>query len=250
MSDSRKKEKNRKKRDNSEKRESTKKKSGKKKRRNVQQAKKRSGQKTRKVTDKRRKANSSVRPIKKRSKKKWKQRKAILIELGITLFLFLIMIAVLSKFTFTTIKVDGYSMSEQVNDKDRLFINRLKTPKRFSLLVFKNEKGEQVVRRVIGLPGERLYYEEDQLFVNESYQTERYLEKAVSIANQGNMRFTEDFTLKQLTGENSVPEDNYFVLGDNRQYSTDSRHFGFVDKKEIIGVVEFRFFPFHTLSGF
>lgn len=255
MSDSRKRVKSKKKREDSVKgkKRGTKKLPKGKSLQEVQRPKKKSVQKSRKASNgKKRKTKGSSASIKnkKRLKKKKQNRKTVLLEIGVTLILFFVIIALLSKFTFTTIKVDGYSMSEQVNDRDRLFVSRLKAPKRFSLIVFKNDKGEQLVRRVIGLPGERLYYEEDQLYINESSQPERYIEQAVNTAKQGNTRFTEDFTLLQLTGEESVPEDNYFVLGDNRQYSTDSRHFGFVAKKDIIGVIEFRFFPFHTVSGF
>lgn len=189
-------------------------------------------------------------PGKQGVRRKKQSPKIILIEIGITVFIFLLVVFVLSKVTFTTIKLEGYSMTEQLNDGDRLFINRMKSPSSFDLIAFKDSKGDVLVRRVIGVPGDRLYYKDDQLYVNEEEKLERYLENAVSLARQGGMKATEDFTLTQLTGENSVPENNYFVLGDNRQYATDSRHFGFVDKKAIIGVVEFRFFPFHTLAGF
>ncbi|MBL1224890.1 signal peptidase I [Enterococcus sp. BWR-S5] len=176
--------------------------------------------------------------------------KVFLLEVGITLLLFTAVVFILSKVTFTTIKVEGYSMTEQLNDGDRLFVNRMKKPKQLDLVVFKDSKGEILVRRVIGTPGDRLYYKDDQLYINEEQKLERYLENAVSVAKQGGMKTTEDFTLMQLTGKNSVPENKYFVLGDNRQYATDSRYFGFIDQKNIVGVVEFRFFPFHTLAGF
>lgn len=186
----------------------------------------------------------------KQVKRKKQSLKIILLEVGITLLLFVAVMFLLSKVTFTTIKVEGYSMTEQLNDGDRLFINRLKQPKQLDLVAFKDDKGEILVRRVIGLPGDRLYYKDDQLYINEEQKVERYLENAIALAERGGMKTTEDFTLLQLTGENSVPKDKYFVLGDNRQYATDSRYFGFIDKKEIIGTVEFRFFPFHTLTGF
>ncbi|WP_236674641.1 signal peptidase I [Enterococcus sp. BWR-S5] len=189
-------------------------------------------------------------PRKKSVRRKKQSVKVFLLEVGITLLLFTAVVFILSKVTFTTIKVEGYSMTEQLNDGDRLFVNRMKKPKQLDLVVFKDSKGEILVRRVIGTPGDRLYYKDDQLYINEEQKLERYLENAVSVAKQGGMKTTEDFTLMQLTGKNSVPENKYFVLGDNRQYATDSRYFGFIDQKNIVGVVEFRFFPFHTLAGF
>jgi signal peptidase I len=57
--------------------------------------------------------------------------------------------------------------------------------------------------------------------------------------------FTEDFTLKEVTGESKVPKDSYFVLGDNRQNSSDSREYGFIKKTAITGEVKFQFYPIH-----
>lgn len=201
------------------------------------------------ATHNKKKRKKSGKP-RKRVKRKKQSLKVILLEIGISLLLFIAVMFVLSKVTFTTIKVEGYSMTEQLTDGDRVFVNRLKQPKQFDLVAFKDAKGDVLVRRVIGLPGVRLYYKDDQLYINEEQKVERYLESAVSLAKQGGMKTTEDFTLSQVTGQNQVPKDKYFVLGDNRQYATDSRYFGFIDKKDIIGTLEFRFFPFHTLAGF
>lgn len=227
---------------------SSKKQSQKRGRNRPAEMQKKAGRK-RPVTHNKKKRKKSGKP-RKRVKRKKQPLKVILLEVGISLLIFVAVMFVLSQVTFTTIKVEGYSMTEQLTDGDRVFVNRLNQPKQFDLVAFKDAKGDVLVRRVIGLPGARLYYKDDQLYINEEQKVERYLESAVALAKQGGMKTTEDFTLSQLTGQSQVPKDKYFVLGDNRQYATDSRYFGFVSKKDIIGTVEFRFFPFHTLTGF
>ncbi|MTD38284.1 hypothetical protein GIX45_06545 [Erwinia sp. CPCC 100877] len=64
------------------------------------------------------------------------------------------------------------------------------------------------------------------------------------------MLFIEDFTIKGLTGRPAISKGEYLVLGDNRPYATDSRYYGLVDEKEIIGIVEMRILPFHKVRWF
>ena len=128
-------------------------------------------------------------------------------------------------------------------DKNIVGIRRKSHIKRFDLvyLIPPKEQKEPSIRRVIGLPGDIIEYKNDELFVNGSSVEESYLSSKKK--KMGDMILTEDFTLEEVTGEILVPENTYFVLGDNRNMSTDSRYYGFVPKKNIIGEIKFRLTP-------
>ncbi|MBL1227545.1 signal peptidase I [Enterococcus sp. BWR-S5] len=170
-------------------------------------------------------------------------------ELLLSLFLAMGLIYVISLFTFTFYSVDSYMMAPAVNAGDAVFVNKLKEIRRFDLVLFRSPtNGELSVRRVIGVPGDRLYYQADVLYLNEQEQVERFLNTALKEARQNDQQFTEDFRLSQVTGQDAVPKDSYFVLGDNRTFAVDSRSYGVIHKKDIIGVVRMKVLPLHEMT--
>lgn len=180
--------------------------------------------------------------IKKRAKKE--ARRQLIVELSLSLATLLLFFLLLQSVLFSMPKMVGYSMVPQIGDGDLLFVNRLETVKRFSLIYYQEPKTkEKSIRRVIGLPNERVKYQEDQLFINDSEIPERFLEKQVFQAKTNGTVFTENFYLEQFTKDTVIPKDSYFVLGDNRPFATDSRTFGYVKKADIIGIVEMRLLP-------
>lgn len=194
-------------------------------------------------------------PPKKRKKKrnKKKRRKAMLLfwELGLTLLVTIGVVYLISLFTFSFAKVEGYSMSETLEDKDIVVINKLTDIKRFDLVYMHVPHAkDKSIRRIIGRPGESLYYKNGQLFINEEEKEERFIADYKSQFEKDGMMFTDDFTLKTLTGKPTIPKGKYLVLGDNRPYATDSRYYQLVDEKEIIGTVEMRVLPLHKLKKF
>ncbi len=92
-----------------------------------------------------------------------------------------------------------------------------------------------LIKRVIGLPGETIKYKDDQLYVNGKQVAEPFLKHLKSVSAGSHV--TGDFTLKDVTGTSKVPKGQYFVVGDNRIYSFDSRHFGPIREKMIVGVI-------------
>lgn len=152
----------------------------------------------------------------------------------------------------SVVRIEGYSMTPFLNHRDWVLVNKYARLKRFSLIYFKHpDKNEWAVRRVIGLPEEHIFFRDEQLYVNEQAVSERFLAQAL-LPSMPSTRvvFTEDFTLEMLNGQRRIPKDYYLVLGDNRPYATDSRHYGLIPKQNIVGVVAFRLFPFDPLQPF
>ncbi|WP_226038059.1 signal peptidase I [Aquibacillus saliphilus] len=152
-------------------------------------------------------------------------------------------------YLFASYVVDGKSMEPTLNDGNLLMVNKLiydiQSINRFDVIVFHASEEEDYVKRVIGEPGDRIEYRNDQLYINNEQVGQSYLEPFRK--NDGEP-LTEDFTLEQVTGEKKVPEGKLFVLGDNRRESLDSRYFGFVDATSVVGKVDVRYWPVSQLG--
>ena len=90
-----------------------------------------------------------------------------------------------------------------------------------------------VIKRIIGLPGEKIEISEGAVFINDVELAEPYLDDSVLT-----------YVLADSSLEVTLAEDEYFLLGDNRPDSFDSRHFGPVKEADLIGRVWIRFYPF------
>ncbi len=149
-------------------------------------------------------------------------------------------------FIFAPIIVDGYSMMPTLHNHERMIVNKLAykigTPHRFDIIVFHAEAGRDYIKRVIGLPGDRIEYRNDTLYVNGKPYEEPYLAEAKKQVAYGPL--TEPFTLKELTGRSTVPKGYLFVMGDNRRFSKDSRHIGFIPMSKVVGKASIVYWPF------
>ncbi len=156
-------------------------------------------------------------------------------------------------FILTPIVVDGASMMPTFEDGDKVVVNkigpRLTEYKRFDVIVFEAKEDTNYIKRIIGIPGDRIAYENDELFINGEKYEEPYLDEYKK-ALLGNDTLTQDFTLDQKLGEIAVPEGHYFVLGDNRINSIDSRDpsVGFVPMDKFLGSAEIVFLPLDNLK--
>ncbi|MFC3633242.1 signal peptidase I [Enterococcus rivorum] len=147
--------------------------------------------------------------------------------------------------------VEGNSMNPTLKNKDRVIVRRTKEINRYDVITFKPPVASefQYVKRVIGMPGDLIWLEDKYLFINQQTTT---IPKDLTFANQlpdGTIKvnISKDAT-EQLTEMKKIPKDFYFVLGDNRENSSDSREFGLVNNSSIEGVVSFRFAPFNQMS--
>ncbi|HLO12982.1 MAG TPA: signal peptidase I [Pseudoneobacillus sp.] len=166
--------------------------------------------------------------------------------LGIGLIIF----AFIRTFFFSNYVVEGESMMPTLEDGNKLFVNKIgyqvEDLNRFDVIVFHANDKEDFVKRIIGLPGDRIEYRDEQLIINGKKYDEPFLEKYRKEVLGG--KLTGDFTLEERTGEKIVPKNHLFVLGDNRLGSWDSRHFGFISVDQVVGKVNLRYWPIDELD--
>lgn len=156
------------------------------------------------------------------------------IEEIIPYIMIVIAVVLIRSFIITPIRVDGSSMYSTLNNNEILLLKKYdKSYKRFDIIVFKNGKNK-LIKRIIGLPGETIEYKENKLYINGKYYKEPFLK---------NKQKTYDFKLNDIEYK-TIPKDCYFVLGDNRTNSTDSRILGPINKNVIQGKADFALFPF------
>lgn len=196
-------------------------------------------------------AKKSTRKPKNKKRNKHRKIQILLVELLGAVLITSVLIYLVSLFLFTFVKVEGYSMVPNLRDGDVVYINKKAKIQTFDLVYIKHAgTGEKELRRVIGLPEQTVVYKNDQLQINGTIKEENFILKEQQTARQNGRLFTDDLSILSLTGETKIPKGKYFVLGDNRPYSTDSRSYGVVDEKEIIGVVEGKILPLYQIERF
>ncbi|WP_277815980.1 MULTISPECIES: signal peptidase I [Lysinibacillus] len=160
---------------------------------------------------------------------------------------------VIKQFLFTPVLVKGASMMPTLEDHDRVIVNKIgpkfKSFDRFDIVVIQMNEETNYIKRIIGLPGDKIEYKDDQLYINGKKYSEPYLDQyKKEQKDTGSLTF--DFTLEQYLGETTVPEGHYFVLGDNRRISNDSRNpeVGFIPKERIMGTTSIICWPIEHID--
>ena len=137
-------------------------------------------------------------------------------------------------------KVSGSSMVPNFQDGDYIITDKISyragQPQHWDIVVFKNPRDESqdFIKRIIGIPGDKVRVQNGKVFVNENQIPEPYLPTGL---------YTENHAFLSEGKEVTVEDNVYLVLGDNRPHSSDSREWGFVKKDEIIGKVFVRYWP-------
>ena len=150
----------------------------------------------------------------------------------VTIVATIVLIFVIRTFIFSPVIVEGDSMNPTLFDGDRLFINKIGKYigdiDRLDVVVFKDKNNNHYIKRVVGMPGDRIHFKDNLLYINDQLVTESYVIEDV---------YQRDITLNTLYGYEEIPENYYFVLGDNRPNSLDSRQrsIGLVHHKQILG---------------
>ncbi len=169
-----------------------------------------------------------------------------------TIIIALFIAFIVRVFIFVPIVVDGPSMLPTLHSGDQMIVNKLSqsltNPDRFDVIVFHATLKRDYIKRIIGLPGETVRYENDQLFINEEPIKEPFIEEAKKNYTQNNS-YTSDFTMDDiLGGYETIPEGYYLVLGDNRRDSTDSRHLGFISEDQMVGKASVLYWPLNRIK--
>lgn len=165
----------------------------------------------------------------------------------------LLFIIIIRTFIASPMSVSGTSMVPTLENGDYVLLYKLKMKtkgiNRFDIIVINNKEGI-LVKRIIGLPGETLkyrVYEEDGVQKNELTIDGKVIpEEFISDEYKNNTCYYKN----QLCSEDGVTlgDNEYFVMGDNRLASKDSRIIGIIDAKEIKGIAEVRLFPFNKFG--
>lgn len=151
-------------------------------------------------------------------------------------------------FFYQPVKVEGTSMTPLISDQERIFINKftyefhLGDIERGDTVVFlyPNDTSKSYIKRVIGLPGDRVHIDAGQVYVNGRPLAEDYVPREY--------RDTISWPSDAQGVDRVVPEGNYFVLGDHRSQSSDSRAWGFVPRGDIYGKAVFVYWPLDKMG--
>jgi len=143
-------------------------------------------------------------------------------------------------FLFQPHEVNGASMEPNFHNNEFILTDkisyRFRLPQRGDVIIFRAPKNRELdyIKRVIGLPGERVKIIDGSVYVNNQKLNEPYLSVG-TVSNSG--------LFLPSNKEYLVLEDEYFVLGDNRTHSSDSREWGTVNRQDIVGKAWLRYWP-------
>ena len=165
-------------------------------------------------------------------------------EVAETIVIAVVAVFIVRSFIAQPFLVSGSSMEPSFNNGNYLLVDELtynlRNPERGEVVVFKYPKDPNTyfIKRIIGLPGETVMIKNGQVEISNAGKLQDLLEPYIS--EKAN---TADF-------EKKLGPDEYFVMGDNRNFSFDSRSWGPLPKGDLIGVVRFRLWPFNEAMAF
>lgn len=144
----------------------------------------------------------------------------------------IIVVILIRTFIVTPVKVNGTSMYPTLKGNEVMLLNKLGRIDRFDIVVLKiDEENDNLIKRIIGLPGETIEIKDNHIYINDELLEDTY-------------GYGVTYNIDKVILE----EDEYFILGDNRQVSLDSRVFGKIKRKEIKGTTNFVLFPFKSFG--
>lgn len=170
------------------------------------------------------------------SERVWEWTKALTVAMGMALFI--------RYFVLIPVQVEGSSMEPTLQPASFILYHHLNPIQRFDIILFHDDHGEVYIKRVVGLPGETIAYQDDRLYINGELIKEPFLAQV----REENQIYTTDFSITEAANEQEVPEGHFFVLGDNRPRSKDSRMFGFVPEASVEGKAQVVIYPLNQVT--
>ena len=144
----------------------------------------------------------------------------------------IVVVVLIRTFLFTPVRVDGPSMNPTLKNGDIMILNKVSKIDRFDIVVIKSKKLDDVlIKRVIALPGESIEVRNGITYINGKKLNDKYA-----------------YGVTSDVGKMKLSNNEYFVMGDNRSVSADSRIFGTFTKKEIKGTTKLTIFPFKRIG--
>lgn len=200
----------------------------------------------------------------------WLQVLGIVVVIWVIFFL-------LNRFVFDNCTVSGISMQPTFENNDRVVAIRHAELKRGEVVVIDapDEPGALYIKRIIGMPGDRIVSKNNQMYINGHKIKQPWLTAGRKMKDNGEDGFTgthytdtQNFTisslaktnnykqfynstqLSQMQRTNKVPQGTYFVMGDHRSVSKDSRYIGTIKRDKIVGVVKWRYWPLNHMQTY
>lgn len=159
----------------------------------------------------------------------------------------ILIILILIIYVFSVTQVVGNSMYNTLENGDILILNKFKYRvsdiKRGDIVSLEYADTKYLIKRIVGMPGERITIKDNKLYIDGKLYKEDYLNP--------NLEY-EDYDMTKVTGYDKIPDNMYLVLGDNREDSLDSRDskVGLINKSEINGKISLRFWPLNKIKFF
>jgi len=164
------------------------------------------------------------------------------------LIIALIIVVPIRTFLFQPFIVKGVSMEPNYRSGDYLIIDelsyRLRDPQRGEVIVFEYplNPSNKYIKRIIGLPGETIEIKNGEIYITKNSESIK-VDESIYLSSEDIKNWSINNNFNPL----ELKENEYFVLGDNRNYSSDSRRWGILPKENIIGRMLIRFSPFEVL---
>ena len=144
----------------------------------------------------------------------------------------IILVILVRTFIATPVRVNGSSMYPTLKGNEIMLLNKLGHINRFDIVVLKIDgREDNLIKRIIGLPGETVEIKDNEIYINDKKIEDKY-------------GYGVTYNIDKVT----LKKDEYFILGDNRKISLDSRVFGTIHKDEIKGTTDFIMYPFKSFG--